>query len=169
MKNYIKLEGRKKIEISEETARNLKEQFADKPKRWRAEQNKDYWYVTDWGEVARESEQPEGHRANIYQFNTGNYFKTEKEAEEQAKKLQALATVKGYILDRNCEENWVAVWSSEQVKAEICFHYTDNKWKIWTESTKHKFPLLIPHTSEKIAQEVLDKFQDELDLIRELL
>lgn len=60
-----------------------------KPKRWRAEKDGYYYYILTAGfEVRRQCEHNDLWCDECY--NSGNYFKTEKEAEEAAEKIKKL-------------------------------------------------------------------------------
>ena len=60
---------------------NFDEWFEEIPKnkRWRAEYNEKYWCNDGNGGIYSSTE--DGHKADSYRFLTGNYFKTEEEAE----------------------------------------------------------------------------------------
>lgn len=59
-----------------------------KPKRWRAEYDREYWFVGDAFQVHKAFE-----FCNIYddtRYEAGNYFQTKEQAEVVAKKIKAL-------------------------------------------------------------------------------
>lgn len=60
---------------------NFDDWFEEIPesKRWRAEYNEKYWCNDGNGGIYSSTE--DGHKADSYRFLTGNYFKTEEEAE----------------------------------------------------------------------------------------
>ena len=72
------------------------------PKRWRAERVMPYYYINDCGIVARPNEY--GHPEDNFRFDTGNYFETEKQAQEYKKKL--LIQQKYKDMSDVTEENW---------------------------------------------------------------
>lgn len=59
-----------------------------KPKRWRAESNKDYWYLDSFLIASKDSDQFALYNFNRY--NSGNYFKTKEQAEAAAEKIKEL-------------------------------------------------------------------------------
>ena len=50
-----------------------------KPKRWRADKGKIYWYINSWGNVDTYIE--DNMELDMSMFELGNYFKTKEEAE----------------------------------------------------------------------------------------
>lgn len=57
----------------------------EKPKRWRAENGEGYWFCTSRGDIAHGREDYSSE--NDFTFNTGNYFRTEKEVLDYREKL----------------------------------------------------------------------------------
>lgn len=87
-------------------------------KRWRAEYNEKYWCNDGNGGIYSSTE--DGHRADSYRFLTGNYFKTEEEAEVYKEYLIAhqvlLDDAEGGKFSYG-EENWCP-----------CYSKTFHKW-----------------------------------------
>lgn len=54
-------------------------------KNWRAEHGEEYYYIEDSGDINTENETEWGD--DDFRYNTGNYFMTEKDAEDVVKKL----------------------------------------------------------------------------------
>lgn len=59
-----------------------------KPKRWRAESNKHYWYLDSFMRASKDSEQFV--TCDSVRHALGNYFKTEEQAEAASKKIKEL-------------------------------------------------------------------------------
>lgn len=59
-----------------------------KPKRWRAELNKHYWYLDSFLIVSGDLERLV--TSNDLRYNLGNYFKTKEQAEEASEKIEEL-------------------------------------------------------------------------------
>lgn len=79
----------------QELQAEIDELKANKPteyKRWRAERSDVYYYMDDCGKC--DSAYENYGNINNYRYNTGNYFKTEKEAEQHKAYLLALQTIK---------------------------------------------------------------------------
>lgn len=74
-------------------------------KRWRA-YGDSYYYIEDCGDF---DHRYEGHYTiDDYRYNTGNYFKTKKEAEQHKAYLLALQTIK------DDAEGWIPDWRSDK-------------------------------------------------------
>lgn len=88
---YIDSNNNLRLKVSDSMAYNhytlekfpniLTDWFEEIPesKRWRAEYNEKYWCNDGNGGIYSSTE--DGHKADSYRFLTGNYFKTEEEAE----------------------------------------------------------------------------------------
>jgi len=55
-------------------------------KRWRAECNSVYWYINSFGAINWCAEQND--KVDNFRYKTGNYFKTEEEAEEYKEAIE---------------------------------------------------------------------------------
>jgi hypothetical protein len=69
----------------------------EKEKRWRAKRGGLYYFVADNGYSRATSE--DGHATDQYRYDTHNYFKTAKEAQEYACNQLKLGQLKDYILE----------------------------------------------------------------------
>ena len=85
MKNYINLDG-KKIEISEETADNLRNEINNKIPR--AKEDSKYYYV-DY-KVSAHSCVEQKYGTDDESYNSGNYFINKNDAEKVAKKFKEI-------------------------------------------------------------------------------
>jgi len=69
----------------------------EKKGRWRADENQDYWLITDGGNVTKDTEQ--FNRIDDYRYTTHNYFKTlQKALDSHANELK-IGQLKDYILE----------------------------------------------------------------------
>ena len=93
----------------QELQTEIDELKANKPteyKRWRSENDGVYYYMDDCGKC---DSAYEGYGSiDDYRYNTGNYFKTEKEAEQHKAYLLALQTIK------DDAEGFVPDWRSDK-------------------------------------------------------
>lgn len=101
-------------------------------KRWRAKYGEGYWYVGDNGGIYLATE--EGHSADNYRFNTGNYFKTAGEAYAYRKYLLARQTLLddagggrfipyeiNHCLLNDLKDNWLLDYSCSYEQGRIYF------------------------------------------------
>ncbi len=92
----------------QELQTEIDELKANKPteyKRWRAYSDL-YYYIRDCGDFDHIYECHD--RIDDYRYNTGNYFETEKEAEQHKAYLLALQTIK------DDAEGWIPDWRSDK-------------------------------------------------------
>lgn len=95
--NQLHLKGKFKIDddfiftVTKEEFKNIKnmvEAINEKygiPKRWRAEKEKEYFFVTGTNEITADEEYY--NKADNVRYELGNYFKTEEEAEKVKEEL----------------------------------------------------------------------------------
>ena len=79
----------------QELQTEIDELKANKPteyKRWRAREGDEYSFLSGSWYIGRSTEQAD--TVDDYRYSTGNYFKTEKEAEQHKAYLLALQTIK---------------------------------------------------------------------------
>jgi len=69
--------------------------------RWRADENQDYWLITDGGNVTKDTEQ--FNRIDDYRYTRHNYFKTEQEALDSHANGLKLGQLKDYLLELKSE------------------------------------------------------------------
>lgn len=95
----------------QELQTEIDELKANKPteyKGWRA-YGDSYYYIEDCGDFNYFNYRYEGRdRIDDYRYNTGNYFKTEKEAEQHKAYLLALQIIK------DDAEGWIPDWRSDK-------------------------------------------------------
>ena len=110
-------------------------------KRWRSENDGVYYYMDDCGKC---DSAYEGYGSiDDYRYNTGNYFKTEKEAEQHKAYLLALQTIK------DDAEGWIPDW--EDKDEEKWFTYYDHEYKVpgTDKNSLIQFPGMIYFQAEK--------------------
>lgn len=90
------------VEVSEEQVKEIEK---PKGKRWRAEMDNGYYYLDDFGDIICVQDQIVD--IDDFRYNTGNYFKTEEEAEEYKKKLLYQQQYKDFLgEDLVTEDDW---------------------------------------------------------------
>ena len=73
-------------------------------KRFRAEYQKRYWYLTAYGEIVEDYEI--NSKGDNYRYQIGNYFETKKETEEYKQEILVKADVKKWVDEHNGEIDW---------------------------------------------------------------
>lgn len=135
---------------------NFDEWFEEIPKnkRWRAEYNEKYWCNDGNGGIYSSTE--DGHKADSYRFLTGNYFKTEEEAEVYKEYLIAhqvlLDDAKGGKFSYD-EDNWCA-----------CYSKTFHKWVSITGNTY--YPGTIYFKTREALEESLKNHNNQWTVVR---
>lgn len=137
------------------------EKEKDPNKRWRAEVGCAYWFVESgekpkwWHEYGRD--------IDIFNYETHNYFQTEKEAQKYAKVLETERQLKKFADEHNDVIDWSNI---EQEKYYVCYSCSDHKVIIanrqWTKDSR-----TIYFSSEKIAKQAIDEIGT--DKIKEYL
>ncbi len=97
------------VEKLQELQTEIDELKANKPteyKRWRAREDDEYSFLSSAGFIGCSTEQID--TINNYQYSTGNYFFTKKEAEQHKAYLLALQTIK------DDAEGWIPDWRSDK-------------------------------------------------------
>ena len=131
-------------------------------KRWRAEEDGEYWCVNPKGEVVKFYEKDD--RFDDYQYLTGNYFQTREEAEHHKARQEAIGRVTHAIIEAN--EGWVPDW--EDVREEKYYLYynypTQNIDYDWMSS--YRLTLQLPYIkSAEIAEKIKCSHEQDLLLI----
>lgn len=100
------------------------EQISEQLKRWRAEENENYYYIESdyecvtWNRDLRDN-------TDNYKYNIGNYFQTEEEGQKMLEKLKIYTQLKDLALRLNKGKK--IDWNGEQEKYYIYYDYKDNK------------------------------------------
>ena len=136
----------------QELQTEIDELKANKPteyKRWRACDDQLYFKIDNLGDVEEIVEI--GYSSDDYRYNTGNYFKTEKEAEQHKAYLLALQTIKDDV------EGFAPDWEDEnQEKWHGYYSYLSNKLDIDYSSSYQIQGVIYFETEKKLehSQEV---------------
>ena len=87
-------------------------------KRWRADKNKYYWYISSYGEVSYSKENND--EIDNARYKIGNYYETREEVEKVAEKIKIYAQLKDLALrlNRGKKIDWK---NNNQVKWHICY------------------------------------------------
>lgn len=89
-----------KIKKLQEEIENLKNK-KDTLRRWRAKEDKIYYYVTSSNYAGIERDSENNATCDNFRYETGNYFKTENEAREYREKLIIYQKLKDLALELN--------------------------------------------------------------------
>lgn len=133
----------------------LKKEVEEEARRWRGTGGDSYYCISSLGSVMISVEA--GLRADAYRYSTGNYFKTEKQAEAYIQKLQATQRVKDRIAELNAKEGWVVDFSGEQLNCCMSYsHRTDRlDYSMWKVSQTVSVELLGSRTTiETVIEEM---------------
>lgn len=150
------------IEVNDEQLKELLKEEKKPVKRWRAERYEHYRFIDpSCGNVTTIDLYI---TSDNYRYATGNYFKTEEEAEEYQRKLLA----RQRIIDRIAELNgdWKPDWSDEdETKHYITYKYEENRlcpdYIYMLQSRENEFYM----KSEKIAKQIIKECEDDYKLI----
>ena len=125
-------------------------------KRWREDKNGKYFAVDGEGDVMEYFEC--NHYVDNFRYLTGNYFKTQEEAQSYKGKLIATQRLTDIINEKNGD--WVADWENvEERKYSIGEHVIDFTFILKT------FSLLPYIKSQEICEEIIRDHKDLLDAI----
>lgn len=123
-------------------------------KRWRAEYGEKYWCTDGNGGIYSSTE--DGHKADSYRFLTGNYFKTEEEAE-----VYKEYTIAHQVLLDDAEggkfipgkENWSSVYDD-----------TDHLWRIQYYYLYHQGGICF--RDKKSIEKSLETHKEQWEIVR---
>ena len=152
------------IELTEEQLEKVKEVTDLEPKAWKPQTGDVYWYVDPYNCIDFYSFDDSDKANNVY-WALGNCYKNRIEAEQAAKRQEALVKVLGYI--RTNFGNWKPDWKSgRQNKYYIVYSHLARAFSFSSEYCMQSIALEIPYfQTEEQAQEIIDKFGSELRLI----
>lgn len=163
MKEKLTLNGKEyEVEIAKEQVKEIEK---PKHKRWRAETGCRYWFMLSYGEAIETTEYytPEDN----YLFSTGNYFKTEEEADEYKKKLIYRQQYKDYIgediptkgdWENNNLYKYVATYSFDNKKIIIFYGVDIKDERIYSKSEEK-----IKDFIKEIGEDNFKKYVLEVD------
>jgi hypothetical protein len=117
-----------------------------KNKRWRAEVNGEYWYLDPEGAVAKTFEKVWG--IDKWKYITGNYFKTEEEAEEYKEAIET-----------ESELRELADWEDEECYFKLILAM--NQIGFWVYPTDQIMARDIRFQSEESARQAVEKVGEE--------
>lgn len=137
---------------------NFDEWFEEIPKnkRWRAEYNEKYWCNDGNGGIYSSTE--DGHKADSYRFLTGNYFKTEEDAEAYKEYLLA----KQKLIDS--AKGYKPVLDGHNHYLEYCNGAFTKHFSVY-ETTTYT-PGVIYFKCQEDAEESFKKYRDEWETVR---
>lgn len=155
--NYIVING-KKTELTEEELKRLKAEI-NKPKRWRAENEGWYWLVGHNGNIVNYKE---GFSSNSkFHYDTHNYFKTEREADEYAEILETKRQLMKFADRYNDPIDW------GNIKEEKWYLCITSRVKVIPVCCVDKTTGIIYFSSKEIAEQAVKEIGG--DRIREYL
>lgn len=143
------------LNLSEEEREQLmsliKKANQNNKKRWRGEEDDHYYFISDCGEILCDYE--EKFDGDSYRYQSGNYFKTEEEAEFELNRRLVYQELKDYALEHN--EGEIDWKNSEQEKWVLSY---DNQIKFLGCYIRSVLSDIgqIYFSSRKIAQEAVE-------------
>lgn len=162
----------KNIQVSKEEILNLikenPELKGDAPsgKRWRAEYDEKYWCVGTNGYIHDTLDMNSPYDDICYE--TGNYYKTEEEAEtiglRKLERQNAVQAVWDYVNENGLqfEPDWE---DADQIKCFVGFNYASKRFD-YAWFWNRQFQSELPHfKSGQDAQQVIDNMEKELKII----
>ena len=137
-------------EEKEQLIKLVKKANQKSKKRWRGEEDDHYYFISDCGEIQCDYE--EKFDGDSYHYQSGNYFKTEEEAEFELNRRLVYQELKDYALEHN--EGEIDWKNSKQEKWVISY---DNQIKCFTYLVRYVLSDIgqIYFSSRKIAQEAV--------------
>jgi hypothetical protein len=146
----------KVIEINVELIAQFKAQLEElkkaSKKRWRAEYNEGYWSINYLGKVGRIIELHED--CDDYKYNSGNYYRTEQQAERAKFEMLFLQKLKDFALENN---------ESEAKNVFACSLNGHNIYCLYVSNINLTLEKIINIPFDCISSEkALELFKDEL-------
>ena len=131
-------------------------------KRWRAAKCSDYFYVASNGELCSIHEHYD--TTDDFRYSTGNYFKTQEEAQAYKDKLIATQRLTDIINEKNGD--WVADWKNLYQSKWMVVKNGESEEYFPDFTATFKSSLLLPYVkSEEICEEIIRDHKDLLDAI----
>ena len=156
-----------KIEISEETANNLKEKFSEKSP-YEFNNLKETYILNGEGKVVNSYKYIDSYQKGA--IKQGNIFRTREEAQHESNKRKAIFKIKKYIYDNFGYDptDW-ADWSDDKSKIYITrWCSTDIYDVMFSYSVSKQLKCYSPIgylKTEDQAQEIIKEFEKELKII----
>ena len=125
---------------------------------WKPQEGELYYYINSSGEIdfTYFCDRTVNDERRI--CNTGNYFKTDEEAEHMIEKLKVIKKLQDFALEHNDEE---INWSNEKFKYAISYQHTKNKVIVKTCECLQSLPFNLYFNSKKDAQECIELIGEE--------
>ena len=127
-----KEELKKEIEKLGTQIKGLEEQ-KKKCKRWRAQEDKDYWYIDSDCEIYKEFDRNDDY--DNARYIIGNYYKTEEEAEKTVEKTKIYTRLKDLALRLNegrevdwndsAQDKWYIYYKYNSLTTTVSYGYQD--------------------------------------------
>lgn len=163
----ITLENGKKIQISEESYRNLQKSINVK-KRYEPKQGDRYYYISDIGTVLSSIWKDDDR--DIYRYLIKNIFKTKDEAEQKLYLIKRKYKIIKRIEELN--EGWKPDWNDDEQRKYYIEYYPEhvdndldfmfnieNFTNLKDKSDKYYFK------SKEIGEQLIEEFDDELEYL----
>ena len=162
MNNYIYING-KKIEISEETADNLKKKFSEKSP-YELEKGDYYYTIKEYGDVGKRLYENDSYDKEA--IKQGNVFRTKEKVEHERDKREAIFKIKKYIYDNFGYDptDWADFNDFDENKFNI-YYNSEGNFDYWLKYYSKEYSPIGYLKTEEQAQEIIDNFEDELKII----
>lgn len=166
MENFIMIDG-KKIELSEETVKNIKEQFIPKENRfvtdWERKHEECFFSVNEDDSAIEKSFEYSSIEDDDYHKNV-NYFRNKKLAEWVAVKQLLDRKLLKFSMQHGGEK---IIWDKNNgrgnntIKYRILYDYSTSEFTV-QRNLVFKNPLSIDFSSEEVAKDAIKIFKDDI-------
>ena len=128
-------ELKRELEELDTQIKELKEQNEIKEdyKRWRAQEDKDYWYIDSDCEIYKEFDRNDDY--DNARYIIGNYYKTEEEAKKVVEKIKIYTRLKDLALrlnegrevnwDDSTQDKWYIYYECNSLTTTVSYGYQD--------------------------------------------
>jgi len=156
----IKLADGTDLTLSDGKYEEFKKQFSTPENvRWRAGRKEEYWFVDEegdaWDCIETDSTKDE------WRYNTGNYFKSESEAEHHKQVLLATQKIKDYALQFGYTPDWSNV---DEFKYEVIYYHDIKKLNVYIR-TSSQFSTLPYYRTSDDAYKAIKELEAEYKLV----
>ncbi len=150
------------LNISKLLEKGILEEVKEDWKRWRAEIGERYYNVSADGEIEDFSEGD--NKWNYYKYITGNYFKTQEEAQQKLDRDLAIARVNNRI--RELQGGEVSREEMMDVSKYYIYYHSVNK-EYWLDSWNFRVinSELLNIKDWEIGKQIIKECKDDLDII----
>lgn len=155
-----------KKEILLEKIEELKKEIEEIDKKndlnWRVKNGERYWCITTNGEIA--SLNDTDHFYDDYRWETGNYFKTEVEAEVYKDRQLAVGRINRRINELNA--GWIPNWKDIDEKKWNIYKLSPYLEYMSSYTSDYQECLLLNYCkTEEITEQIIKGHKEDLDLI----